>query len=321
VAFATGTAGPNGAIEAMSRSKAGFTLVELLVVIAIIGILVAMLLPAIQAARETARRAQCTNNLKQLTLAMQNFASTKKGEFPVGSPGQGQHGCFTYLLPYLEEQSLYDQTDVERKTYNSTNDPQRYTIVWAYICPNYPIEPVARNTGNANTEGALTTYQGVGGAFTVSGQPRDSSPGYGHLPRNGPFRWGPKARRLKDFTDGTASTPLFGEFVHTDRLPGPYYDLPGNIRTWMGGAPIVSQPDEKPSYVFKVAVYTPNTKIDRQADLVPYNHLPFTSFHPGVTNFAFADGSVRLVSDDVNIDVFKWSCTINGEEVVSWGEL
>jgi type II secretory pathway pseudopilin PulG len=289
-------------------------LVELLVVIAIIGILVALLLPAIQAARETARRAKCTNTIKQLSLAMQNYASARKGEFPLGSPGQGVHGTFTHLLPYLEEQALYDQIDVKLKTYKSVDDPQRYTIVQAYICPNYPELPVARNTGNANTEGALTTYQGVGGAFTVERQERLSSPGYGDLPLNGPFRWGPEPRRIKDITDGTSNTLQFGEFVHTDRLPGPYHDLPGNIRAWIGGAPVIT---EKASYVFKVAAYAPNTKIDRAADAVPFNHLPFGSFHPGITNFSYVDGSVHSVTDDVNIDVFKWSSTIDGEEVVS----
>lgn len=304
----------------MKLPKRAFTLVELLVVIAIIGILVALLLPAVQAAREAARRTQCTNNLKQLALAMQNFATKKNGEFPPGCPGQGKHGTFTYLLPYIEESTLYSLIDVKGTTYKSVDDPLRYTVVSAYVCPNYPLLPVAQNTGNPNTEGALTTYQGVGGAFTVPRQDQLASPGYGALPLNGPFRWG-APRRIKDFTDGLSNTLMFGEFIHTDRLASPYHELPGNIRAWIGGSPVLGQIDEKPSYVFKVAVYTPNTPIDRLADLVPFNHLPMGSFHPGVTNFAYADGSVHLISDDVNIDVYKFSCTLNGDEVVSGDQL
>jgi prepilin-type N-terminal cleavage/methylation domain-containing protein/prepilin-type processing-associated H-X9-DG protein len=300
----------------MKGIRRAFTLVELLVVIAIIGILVALLLPAVQAAREAARRTKCTNTIKQLSLAMQNYAAARRGEFPLGSPGQGEHGTFTYLLPYLEEQTLYDKIDIKRTTYNSVTDPQRYTIVWSYVCADYPENPVLQSTSNPTTEGALTTYQGVCGAFTEPHPNQLSSPAYGNLPLNGAFRWGPQPRRLKDITDGTSNTLQFGEFVHTDRLPGAYHDLPGNIRSWMGSSPVVSATSEKPSYVFKVAVYTPNTQIDRLADAVPYNHLPFGSFHPGVTNFSYVDGSVHAIADDVNLDVFKFACTINGGEVV-----
>jgi hypothetical protein len=251
---------------------------------------------------------------------MQNFASNKNGEFPPGCPGQGKHGTFTYLLPYIEESALYSLIDVQCKVYRSVDDPQRYAIVPGYVCPNYPQSPVVQNSGNPNTEGTITTYQGVGGAFTISHQMQLTSPGYGSLPLNGPFRWG-APRRIKEFTDGLSNTLMFGEFVHTDRLSGQYHDLPGNIRAWIGGSPYISAVDEKPSYVFKVAVYTPNTPVDRLADLVPFNHLPMGSFHPGITNFAYCDGGVHVIADDVNIDVYKFMCTINGGEVVSGDQL
>ncbi|WP_442484996.1 DUF1559 family PulG-like putative transporter [Aeoliella sp. SH292] len=296
------------------RTRIGFTLVELLVVIAIIGILVALLLPAVQAAREAARRTQCTNKLKQLGLGVQNYASTYRGELPPGSPGPGEHGAFTYLLPYIEQQTLYDRIDIERKTFNARNDPMRMEIVDAYVCPNYSLEPIIRNDPSTSKIGALTTYQGLGGAFVEARQPRDVSAEFGDLSQNGAFRWGKKVRKLREVTDGLSNTLLFGEFVHTDRVPGLYSELPGNIRPWMG-SPILAS--GKVSYEFKVSEFAPNTPIDREADECPYNHLPFTSLHPGGVLFGLMDGSVLLVADGVSTDAFKYASTVNGQEVYS----
>src|SRR5690349_14786645 len=97
------------------RHAGGFTLVELLVVIAIIGVLVALLLPAVQAAREAARRSQCSNNLKQIGLGVQNYMSSKKDRLPLGYEGKttsfSKRHLFTAILPYMEQQSIYNQID------------------------------------------------------------------------------------------------------------------------------------------------------------------------------------------------------------------
>ncbi|TWT85950.1 putative major pilin subunit [Posidoniimonas polymericola] len=294
--------------------RRGFTLVELLVVIAIIGVLVALLLPAVQAAREAARRSTCTNKLKQLALATQNYATTRSGELPPGTPGQGKHGVFTYLLPYIEQESLFDQIDLETTTYSARNDPMRFEVVDDYVCPSYPESPLIRDDPSASKNGALTTYQGNGGAFVEVRQERDPSPNYGALARNGVFRWGEKNRKLREVTDGLSNTYLFGEFVHTDRLPGLYSELPGNIRPWMG-SPLLSG-DNRVSYESKVAALTPNTPIDREADQWPFNHLPFGSFHPGGTLFSRLDGSVDFLVDGISLDLFKAGCSVSGGEVL-----
>src|SRR5262249_38708481 len=125
------------------RARFGFTLVELLVVIAIIGVLVSLLLPAVQSAREAARRAQCSNNLKQIGLAMTQYADTYKGAFPVGEYNWGWGTWLVGLMPYIEQKALYDQykgfgnmldTNV---VYSATaNLPVTKVQLQAYTCPS-----------------------------------------------------------------------------------------------------------------------------------------------------------------------------------------
>jgi prepilin-type N-terminal cleavage/methylation domain-containing protein len=296
-------------------SRQAFTLVELLVVIAIIGVLVALLLPAVQAAREAARRSTCANKVRQISLAIQNYVSSHDDEMPPGVAGAGKHGVFTYLLPYIEQQSIYSQIDLKATPESSA---ARTTVIDAYLCPNYPDVP---QFADAARNGAITTYQAIAGAFDPNvpraRQEKLISPGYGDLPLNGPFTWGVTPRRFKEITDGTSNTLVMGEFVHTDRDPAsPYYELPGNIRPWMIGAPQLSAETDRASYPMKVAEYTPNFQADRIADSVPYNHLPFGSFHPGGTTFGLADASVRFLSDDVEVIAYKAACTVNGGETV-----
>jgi prepilin-type N-terminal cleavage/methylation domain-containing protein len=238
-------------------SKQAFTLVELLVVIAIIGVLVALLLPAVQAAREAARRAQCSNNLHQMGLGAQNYMSTKR-ELPMGygrvledvtdtRRNFVKTGLFSSILPYMEQQAAYNLQD--RDFYNSStayyNDPARDHLVETYICPSWPYDRV-NQSAPANFEyrlGALVTYAGVAGAIR-SGQTTISS-GEGSIPDNGAFtmqKSGPgkfdppigKARGLGEITDGQSNTMLIGEYVHVncqfqEVVPE---DVPGNIRPW-----------------------------------------------------------------------------------------
>src|SRR5688572_16371734 len=161
-------------IRLIQRGRMGFTLVELLVVIAIIGILVALLLPAIQAAREAARRTQCVNNLKQIGLAMQNYHGTYNHLPPATTYGGGADAVsgypFTLLIyPFIEEQTLYDRIDdiheqhlarpngSQRPFWNSSAfasllDPLLTShLVQAFICPSDPqaSEPFLDKRGNA----------------------------------------------------------------------------------------------------------------------------------------------------------------------------
>src|SRR5687767_13769215 len=120
-----------------NRPVQGFTLVELLVAIAIIGILVALLLPAIQAARESARRTECTNHLRQIGLAIQTY-HVAKGAFPSGRNKTDQFGVSWgyYILPQLEEQNIFDAYDASKAVYDDANKLAMRTPISVYACPS-----------------------------------------------------------------------------------------------------------------------------------------------------------------------------------------
>ena len=329
-----------------SRGKAkrpGFTLVELLVVIAIIGTLVALLLPAVQAAREAARRMQCANNLKQMGLGIQNSMSASKDELPIGYGGRlpstsanfNKHHLFTELLPYIEQQSIYDQVDFDywkhgRHPWN--NDPTRYLVISNYICPSWPQEPIVTQGKYGYDEGALTTYTGIGGATVDNLNPMEDfvpSQYYGSIPKNGaltvvleeienfskPQMVG-VPRRGSEITDGQSQTLIVGEFVHRDQNclkpePNTCDDPAGNVRPWfLGGF-------QDAPYSFKVVEYTPNVQVNR-ADGVDFNYLPMGSHHPGTTQFVFVDGSVHAITDSIDRTVYQSLATANGGDIVNF---
>ncbi len=298
--------------------RRAFTLVELLVVIAIIGILIALLLPAVQAAREAARRMQCSNNLKQMGLAIHNYASAH-GAFPPGSRGAYRHALFTFILPYMEHGSVYEMIDLEKPTYDAANATARFTEISEYICPSFSRDTVigTRETSvNIYSAGALVTYQGVGGALG-KGNASPSKSQYGDLPNNGIFAWKIQ-RRPGDVSDGLSNTLAIGEFVHEDSQ---YSSQPeqyrGNIRPWIMAAHEESTPERVASYVFKSLEYRINALVDRGAadSGVAFNWLPMTSPHSGGgCNFAMADGSVHFVTDDLEFDVYQALGTCSGGE-------
>ncbi len=299
--------------------RQGFTLVELLVVIAIIGILIALLLPAVQAAREAARRIQCVNNMKQIGLGLHNYATACNNCFPPGPQGNFRHGMFSLLLPYMEQQQLYDELDVKLETYTRTEyDPGRFTIVSSYICPSWPhksLYPLAEVSGRASASGGLTLYQGVGGAFPDE-DPRCVSINFGDIPKNGMFS-AYVARRISDVTDGLSNTIAVGEFAHIDADGiGANSQTPGNVRAWINSGLIFAGPDDIGMMSAKVVVYPINAKINRTSDGIPFNHLPFTSFHAGGMNALLGDGSVTFLNDNMDFLTYQQLSTVARNETV-----
>jgi len=302
--------------HASVRGIRGFTLVELLVVIAIIGILIALLLPAVQAAREAARRIQCANGMKQMGLALHNYTSANGNVFPSGCPDMpkgssyGKPGLFVYLLPYMEQQEIFDAIDLNQLThYHQT---YRYSVIPNYICPSWPFDQIVNeSTTGTNGIGSLRTYMGVSGRLPLlTGENAESinCSSRGNMPINGIFSWA-RVCPLSEITDGLSRTLALGEFNHIDFENGRYADPPGSVRAWL------STSTDAASFSMKTVVYQINTKLDRTADNVPPNWLPFGSFHPGGCHFTMADGSVSFFMEDMEFTVYKAMATMNGQEI------
>ena len=309
------------------RRSGGFTLVELLVVIAIIGILIALLLPAVQAAREAARRLQCANNMKQIALAAHTYASANGDAFPYGhiqrtsassgSPtGYPMHSLFTTLLPYMEMQSVYEQTSAGKlvmwDTYKDCEDLCNDLVVTPYICPSYagPTYVPAETSKYPNTLmwGPITTYQGVAGHNYDAAS--TSAYECGAIPDNACFNVDEQTR-IRDITDGTSNTLLFGEFVQRDVNENAEFGAyPGNVRSWIRGF----QRSSECSYSFKAAHTQMNLKCNRITDGIPFNYLPFGSEHPGGATFAMADGSTQFLIETIDLKVYYALATKNEGE-------
>ena len=310
--------------------KNAFTLVELLVVITIIGILISLLLPAVQSAREAARRVQCTNNLKQIGLAMHNYATAWGERFPPGSNGTGKHGLFVAILPYLEQQALHDSLnlkDVTTASITAEASGAGMTVVSAYLCPSWTYASAYPATTFSSDlsylAGALCLYRGTAGALLPTNTPTyqpDTSAGdvdarNGPIPKNGMFGW-KAARSISSVRDGLSNTLAMGEFAFISSASkgspdGMYASPPGCVRNWLlGGGPNGAMG----MYPAKVMTWPINADIIYPSDDVKFNYLPFSSMHPGGANFLLGDGSVHYLSDSTPLALLQQLATVSGGE-------
>lgn len=328
--------------------RRGFTLVELLVVIAIIATLIGLLLPAVQTAREAARRSACSNNLKQIGIGCLMYESARKTLPPgfvrsktAGTGAFQKRGLFTTILPYFEEKQIFDQI-VFDYTGNvlTPPDPARNQAVASYICPTYPHPRVTTTSVGPSTfeNGAMVTYGGCGGAYmpaTESAPPCLIGSSY---PDNGPFYLtGPGTqagagscggaagspitgvgRQLKQVKDGTTKTFMVGEYCHRDYVVSRslWQDPPGNMRPWYLAGNQSTETAVPEIYHIKEFELTPNSRQTRQ-NAGGLNKLPMGSYHPGLTLFVMVDGGVRSVSDNIEQLVYQKFATVNGSEVVN----
>ena len=292
-------------------TSAGFTLVELLVVIAIIGILVALLLPAVQAAREAARRMQCSNNLKQIGLAFHNYHDTYQRlppgiiqqqadpQFVVGGTAQNlvnnteSWAWGAFLLPYLEQNSLFEQAGIGRgQLLQNVATTFALTPLAVYRCPSSTAPPIRVNVGFTVRFGpwATSTYKancghvgcGINGSTGVFW--RSNAPGEGGTPSN---------MRIADLTDGTTSTILVGEIAWVRRLSSGV-QLRHQAAVWAGC--LQGQQGNCVDDVLASGRAAINHLVNNADQLAE----SFSSLHSGGgAQFVFGDGSVQFLSNNI----------------------
>jgi prepilin-type N-terminal cleavage/methylation domain-containing protein len=286
-----------------ARCSSGFTIVELLVVIGIIGVLVALLMPAIQSAREAARRSQCSNNVRQLGIASHNFHDVRRTLPPARYLDDYPSWC-VLLLPYLEEENLYKAWDLNRPYYQQPNPAVRETLLPVFTCPTRrpPMVSISGDgdfPGNQHVPGAVTDYACKIGddipEHPINHPTANGTiiTGYGQRAGN-QVVWH-SATSFRRITDGLAKTVLFGEkhvqpteFGKGDKdssmFNGDFAEAWGRV----GGpnSPLAAAPTDE---------YQKN----------------FGSWHEGICQFVLADASVRAVANDLNPQVLQGLCVRN----------
>ncbi|HEY6563381.1 MAG TPA: DUF1559 domain-containing protein [Pirellulaceae bacterium] len=306
------------------RPSIGFTLVELLVVIAIIGVLVAMLLPAVQVAREAARRTQCTNNIRQLGLGLANYESALR-RYP---PGQ-KKACSncdslswnTFYLPFIEERAIFESMDLRRSLLDPVNRPAAISRIPIYLCPSTNLRHPGR-TGDFISESLVPAARGGGFAcidyIGLRGPGRSVINTYaGNLPygENRGVLIGletsamlePPAIRPKHIIDGLSKTICVTECTGRafTRPNSSTYDLDG---AWASGENAAR---------LKAGIREFRIDLGRNPPLLDaWLEEETWSDHPGGVNALCCDGSVRLLAEEVEKNVFFALLSRNGREGV-----
>ncbi len=290
------------------KQRPAFTLVELLVVIAIIGILVALLLPAVQAAREAARRMSCSNNLKQIGLAIHNFHDAHDS-VPPSRYLNGYTTWFALILPYVESSAQFEQWHFNELYYHRDNQFARESLLSLYRCATRPPPRLARDgrgdAGETNTVGATGDYAGNAGNDRQPGGNfwRPGANGviitaemFDDPPEDGSTDWESQVS-FKSITDGLTNTFLAGEKhipIGADDRQGSIYngDNQDNIVRVVGlELPIANGADDM--FTCRGCGSSDNSCI---CDT-------FGSWHPGICQFVYVDGHVKGVSVSADLIV------------------
>lgn len=294
------------------RTKArGFTLIELLVVIAIIAVLIALLLPAVQQAREAARRSQCRNNLKQIGIALHNYHE-QVNCFPPGTIfGDQDYGWATFLLPGLDQGNIYSKLDFVNYgsiiTNNSVYTERSLPLVAGvtdsvlpvFLCPSNPmltrspLRPGAGAPGGASLGGfGRSDYKGClgSGGAAITGM-------------FGKIKATYRPTRMQDILDGSSNTFAVGEgYTKFARaIDGPTHPNVGDFPIWLGTN------NQHQNVIGETSVaHIPNGGNALAVTVLNQFDDCFASLHQGGVTFLFADGSVRFVSDNINMQTYSY---------------
>ena len=290
----------------MFTRRRAFTLVELLVVIAIIGVLIALMLPAVQMAREAARRMSCSNNLKQIGLGLHLYHDTFQ-KLPAGwrafDPNTGQPhwygepgwGWGAAVLPYMEQTAVYKKlVHLDLPITDPANDLARVTALEVYRCPSdvgdrtfvLQAGPIYVGSGGGFTPTELATGNYLGVFGTIDFHDICSGP---DCQGNGTFFLN-NGVRFADIQDGLSQTLVVGERC-SKLAPS----------TWVG---MVTGGEHAVARVVGAATYPPNS--EQQPEHYFHN---FSSFHPSGTQFLAADGSAKLIVETIELSVYQALCT------------
>jgi prepilin-type N-terminal cleavage/methylation domain-containing protein/prepilin-type processing-associated H-X9-DG protein len=282
--------------------RRGFTLIELLVVIAIIGVLIALLLPAVQAAREAARRMSCTNNLKQVGIALHGYHDAH-GTLPMGYSyrtgyTQGGFGWGTAILPYVEAKPIFDAANFRLPLWNDVNTTVGRAVIIFYLCPSddTSLGNFLERDGFRYAMGSYTASFGPGDMDF--GDPED---------RRGLFSRNSRTR-FSEVRDGLSQTLAAGE-----RHNGVFSHISsgGHLvaeTVWVGAVKEEPDDDHGHTTLFQTG-HTPSSRDmdDRDA----------ASRHPAGVNYLFGDGSVRFLKESINLTVYQALSTRAGSEAIS----
>lgn len=298
--------------------QAGFSLVELLVVLAIIAILVGLLAPAIQAAREAARRLQCANNLKQMGLALHQYADTQR-RFPAGIVHPNHTLWTAGLLPYLEQRPLYDGLDFsQRWEANNGNAFACATLLAVYRCPSSDAPEHVDVQGVPNRVPAGYLAVGSGTDQLESGYGPNLHLGMPH--RDG-LMFLNSTTRFASLVDGTSRSLAVGEALFRPDVQGP--DLFGVVQIvdhWYIGTDGV-QPIEGTPGVVEVSEAIGSTGVPMNGAALPIfideKEIGFSSLHAGGCQFVFADGHVEFLDGGIDRAIYSGLGTIAGGEVAA----
>lgn len=324
-----------------NRSLRGFTLIELLVVIAIIAILISLLLPAVQQAREASRRTQCKNNLKQLGLALHNYEGTYS-MFPpsrinLSSP-TFQQTWSVMILPYIEQSGIYAQYNFNVNWFNPVNDRLTTVQLPGFMCPSTPsTRPLPTSvlygkiTGGARTDQPIWGYVDYGSinavrnAFIVA----SGLPSIGTKDAMGGLGRGPGGTRIRDITDGTSNTMLLAEDAgrpaqYIGRKQG-LNPRSGNdafgtmyVADGWGWADInggFSIDGANSAGIQNNTSSSGATTIVGTCSMNCTNDSELYSFHVGGVQTLLADGSVRFLSENMSGATLSGLATLQGGEV------